>query len=306
MDNLYFQVGTGWIPDQDDGRDYSFRHADVLEAAGPEFEGIQDRTAPETADLTQWFPPVFSQGQSNSCTAQAAAGIVSYYQNRAYGKYTLASRLFIYKSTRNLLFQAGDKGAYIRTTIGSLVTFGSPPEIYWPFDLRMIDAEPTPFCYAFGDEFRTLKYFSYEKDSNSTSETLQKIKGALAAGVPSIFGFYLFPSMAAATASGEIPFPEDGEMPQGGHAVVAVGYDDNKIIAHPSSKRETKGAFKIRNSWGSNWGEQGYGWLPYEFVLQQLASDWWSIISMSWFDAGEFGPEGQDSNKSRIKRKPQK
>ncbi len=75
----------------------------------------------------------------------------------------------------------------------------------------------------------------------------------------------------------------------GGHAIVAVGYDNNKKIKNATSGKETKGAFLIRNSWGTGWGDSGYGWLPYEYVLHGMAVDWWSLLKAEWVDTGVFG-----------------
>lgn len=102
-----------------------------------------------------------------------------------------------------------------------------------------------------------------------------------------MFGFTCYSSLSSAASSGRIPFPAVSDTVEGGHPVDAVGYDDNLVIKHPDGTA-TMGALRIRNSWGTAWGEAGYGWLPYEYVLKQLAVDWWTVIKSEWIDTGEF------------------
>ena len=87
---------------------------------------------------------------------------------------------------------------------------------------------------------------------------------------------------AAGEGTGEIPFPTAGDTVQGGHAVLAVGYDDAKKIG------SAKGALLIRNSWGTGWGAEGYGWLPYDYVLKGLANDFWSLVQADFVDTDLF------------------
>ena len=102
-----------------------------------------------------------------------------------------------------------------------------------------------------------------------------------------MFGFTCYSSLSSASSTGKIPYPASTDSVVGGHAVMTVGYDDNMIIKHPDGTT-TKGALRIRNSWGTGWGEPGYGWLPYQYLLKQLAVDWWTLIRSEWVDTGVF------------------
>ena len=79
----------------------------------------------------------------------------------------------------------------------------------------------------------------------------------------------------------------------GGHSVLIVGYNDDVQIMNQIDKNLTKGAFLIQNSWGKSWGDNGYGWLPYQYFKQGangdvLADDVWTITKLEWLQSGEF------------------
>jgi C1A family cysteine protease len=288
----------GWIPDYPDFRDYTEETAEVreiLKTTGLTFRGAarksnRAKTLPATADLREWCSPVEDQGRLGSCTAQAGAGIIEYYERKSFRRHIDASRLFLYKVTRNLMKMKGDTGAYLRSTIGAMVLFGVPPEEYWPYSDSPdnFDKEPPAFCYSFAQNYKTLKYYRHDPPSASPESILDRIKTYLGAGHPAMFGFTVYSSIEQASDTGRIPFPSPLDKIEGGHAVVAVGYDDKMKIKNRYGGEEAEGALLIRNSWGQGWGEDGYGWLPYDYLRKGLAEDFWSVLKKEWIDTGQF------------------
>ena len=290
--------GLGWIPDYPDFRDYTEETEEVreiLRTTGLTFRNAMRKSRPAkalpvSADLRDWCSPVEDQGRLGSCTAQAGAGIIEYYERKSFRRHIDASRLFLYKVTRNLMKMKGDTGAYLRSTIGAMVLFGVPPEEYWPYTDGPddFDKEPPAFCYSFAQNYKTLKYYRHDPPSATPEDILNRVKTYLAAGHPAMFGFTVYSSIEQASGTGRIPFPAPREKIVGGHAVAAVGYDDKMKIQNRYGEEETAGAMLIRNSWGQDWGEGGYGWLPYDYIRKGLAEDFWSVLKKDWIDTGQF------------------
>ena len=296
--------GMGWRPDYPDFRDYTVEHDKVTpkeKALGQKdslkvmftkmgLDNSSKAKLPAKTDLRNWCSPIEDQGELGSCTAHAGVAIVEYFERRAFGKHIDASRLFLYKVTRNLMKETGDTGAYLRSTMGALALFGVPPEEYWPYNIKGFDVEPPAFCYGFAQNYQAIKYYRLDPPGTSPEALLNRIKSNLAAGLPSMFGFTVYTSISQADGNaGKIPFPTAGEKIEGGHAIVAIGYDDKMKIKNTNPKGvETTGAFLIRNSWGAEWGDGGYGWLPYDYVKSGLAEDWWSVIRSEWVETGIF------------------
>lgn len=289
-------VGTGWLLPLPDLRDYTEEHPDIAKVAeklGIPPTGKAVKASPPKVDLRPWCSEIENQGNLGSCTAHAAIGIVEYFQRRAFDKHIDGSRLFVYKTTRNLMSVTGDTGAWLRNTMGALALCGVPPEQYWHYTDKKpdFDEEPSPFVYAVADNYEALRYFCHDPlgMNIAPATVLANVKKYLAVGIPSMFGFFGFPSFSQSNVKGGIPYPCQGEKAEWGHAIVAVGYDDDMKIKNLNCNKETTGALLIRNSWGSIWGDKGYGWLPYDYVLNKVALDFWSLISMEWVDTNQFG-----------------
>jgi C1A family cysteine protease len=241
----------GWIPDQPDQRDH-------LYAAPAQFLAA----LPPSADLRRRCPAVYNQGQLGSCTANAIGGAIEFDRLKQKLPDFVPSRLFIYYNERVIEGTVrSDSGAMIRDGIKSVASQGVCPEPEWPYVIKKFATKPTVRAYADALLDRAISYQSLVQDMN-------QMKGCLASGYPFIFGFTVYQSFESQTVArtGHAPMPGWSERPVGGHAVMAVGYDDANQW------------FLCRNSWGSAWGMKGYFTLPYSYLIQPgLSSDFWTI-----------------------------
>jgi len=247
---------------------------------------------PGVVDLSFWCTPVEDQGSLKSCTAMAGIALMEYFVNRSLGKYTNLSPLFLYKVAQKQLNLTGDVGASLRETMKAMALHGVPPESVWEYDPAKVNEEPPPFCYSYAQNYQALKYFRLDYAGISSEALLLQIKAVLSAGFPAMFGFTIYTSAYedGNAKQGWIPFPDaQRDKVKGGHAVVAVGYDDYKLMPRADRTGDTLGAFLIRNCWGKEWGKGGYGWLPYDYVRQGLTYDWWSLLKAEWFEQDLLG-----------------
>lgn len=267
--------GYGWIPDLPDHRD--FLYAAPLSVL---------RALPPKTDLTGRCPPVYDQGDLGSCTANAIGAAHQFEQmrqraprgRRGAGRAFLPSRLFIYYNERVLLGTVNeDSGAMLRDGIKSVVKQGVCPEDLpgrvpheWPYVVSRFTEKPPAACYA---EALNHQVVSYRR----LPQTLNQLKGCLASGHPFVFGFMVYESFESreVAKTGRVPLPRTGEAALGGHAVLAVGYN------------EADRCFLVRNSWGSKWGRKGYCLMPYAYLTDpDLAADFWTLRTVEVPAAG--------------------
>ncbi len=238
----------GWKRGRADPRDWWFNASFVV---------------PEdvTIDLREQCPPVYDQGKLGSCTANAIAFCYEFCLKKQRDSEFVPSRLFIYWNERDMEHHTTtDSGAEIRDGIKSIHQLGVCPEAEWPYNITKFADKPNDKCYADALSNRTISY-------RRVRQVKQDILVALSAGYPIAFGFLVYPSFEQhAGQAGVMPLPSPSEKPLGGHAVAVVGYD----VATQT--------FIVRNSWGSEWGDAGYFYMPESFLLDpSQCSDFWTV-----------------------------
>jgi C1A family cysteine protease len=241
----------GWVPDLPDPRDLMY--------AAP-LETLQ--ALPIKIDLRNQCPRISDQGNLGSCTANAIAGAFQFEQKKQSVKDFAPARLFIYYNERKMEGTINqDSGARIRDGIKSVAQVGVCPETDWPYDITKFVGPPPSSCFQDAAKSKLVTY-------HRVAQSLSQVRACLASGYPFVFGFTVYESFESAQVAktGEVPMPSSSEQQVGGHAVMAVGYDD-------APQR-----FIVRNSWGSSWGINGYCTMPYAYLSDhQYSSDFWTI-----------------------------
>jgi hypothetical protein len=211
---------------------------------------------PPKVDLRAFMSPVEDQQNTNSCAANATAGAYEYLVKRHLGEDAYdVSRLFIYYNARAVDEPDAieDEGSVLQSVIESLKEHGACSEETWPFEADVVNDAPSDDAYAEASQFLI-------EDTELVPTNLEAWKMALAEGHPIIFGVKLFSSFDKQRKAGLVPVPsasEAGRESHGGHAMLCVGYSDPDQV------------FIVRNSWGPAWGDKGYCYVPYRYLMNE-------------------------------------
>jgi len=241
------------LKDKHDERDHKYKITSAIDV-------------PHIVDLRDKCSPVEDQGELQSCTGHAFVGALEYLENVQQEEFISLSRSFVYYNER-LLEDAIDEdgGAALRDGIKVIAKYGVCDEALCPYDVKKFKRKPSEAAYADALRHKALEY-------HSVDQTEESITHCLAWNRPVVFGIMIFESFESneVAASGVVEMPREGEQCLGGHAVLMVGYNMHKRM------------FLVRNSWGPNWGAEGYFWIPFDYVLDSnLADSFWTISKLS-------------------------
>lgn len=236
----------------------------------PQHEFDEPRGLMSKVDLRARLPPVYDQGSLGSCTANALNAAYQYDQmnhNTVFsgGKPFVPSRLFVYYNERAMEGTIpNDDGAIIENGVKSLSEVGVCPETMWPYDITKFTQKPPKEAYKFAKNYRVTK-------CKKIQQTLGQLKTSLFCGYPIVFGMQIYEAIQSEEVSktGVLPMPKSGDKCLGGHAVLICGYDDTTKL------------FTVRNSWGDSWGDKGYFYVPYNYMMSDQCGDFWVLVTVT-------------------------
>lgn len=239
----------------------------------PDFRNVQyklnnnNRIVPEVVDLRAVMPPIYDQGNLGSCTLNATVAAIACDIVRQQQGAFMGSRLFGYYNARAREDCIdSDSGCTIPDAIKAIRQLGICAELTWPYDESQVTVRPSTGAYTEALQVKIDK-------TESLSQSLNMMQGCLMDGYPIVCGISIFSSFPMDTKDGIVSMPTVNDSLAGGHAILLVGYD-NKTDR-----------FIFRNSWGTGWGDSGYGYLPYDYILNSgLAADFWKIVTVLEID----------------------
>jgi hypothetical protein len=241
----------GWKPDLPDKRDrYHVARVPAIEALPPR------------VDHSMVMPDCWDQGPLGACTAFAIGGAVVYELGQPSAVWS-PSFLQPYYAAREMEGTVPiDAGAYIRDICKVAAQQGIAPAVQWPYHIDRFAVKPSKLARKAALDCRVSSYARVHQNE-------LQLKAALAGGDTVVFGASVYESFENAPF-GDVDLPRPSDDLLGGHAMLLVGYDD-------SERR-----FKFRNSWGTGWGRNGYGTIPYVYLCDHdLAADFWVIKTVT-------------------------
>ena len=215
------------------------------------------QTLRESVSLKEWATPVKDQGALGACSGNAVASAYELLLNKQDPSQTRdLSRLFVYYNARLLENDVeNDSGVYIKDAVKAVNKFGICLERTWPYVIENFAVTPSALAYHDAGYRNIKNYFRVSGLDDSLD--------ALNDNWPILFSLQVYRGFELMGKGSEtIPTPEPGEEPYGGHAMVMVGYD------LPGSK------ILCQNSFGVNWGIDGFCWMTFDYLTNQVMDSW--------------------------------
>ena len=275
-----FGHGLGWIskgttPIVDD------LPAGHIPSLGFQLQDLQPAASTKSVDLRPYCSPIYDQGYFGSCTSFAMVkGLKEFMELkdiRAKGgdpakDFVPLSPAFLWFNERAYTGnQTQDTGSDMFLGMNMLTSYGAPPEASYPYPTTTQQRDPW-FLKYFLPATPSDQVYAQASDMKGGSiqqiTKLSQVKASLNAGYPVVFGFLVFDSIRKVGADGMLPLPNlQTDQCLGGHATMAVGYDDARQV------------LTLRNSWGPNWGDHGYFYMPYKYFDMDLGlvADGWTM-----------------------------
>lgn len=204
-------------------------------------------TLPTKFDLTNEQTPVRHQGNEGSCVGHAGGAVKEWMEQHDYGRFIGLSPRYIYEESKKI--SGHSEGTTLKACAKVLVEKGICEDKFWEYKPREV-GERKP-----GADTNALKYRIQPGYVRITNE--KELKASLIKYGTLLIGVLVYRNWKR-QKNGHIPNLGFWEhwlgRPLGGHAIALVGYND-----------ETQ-EYKFKNSWGTGWGENGYGYISYKHM----------------------------------------
>lgn len=267
---------------------FKIHHSDLLDKKNTDhgelfskYEPKPSSALPKSADLKRYFPPIKNQGKQGACSSFSLTSVFEYFLNNETQIKDDMSEAYVYYNAREIQGDTSiDEGANLYNVIRGMADKGVCLEELCPYDPAVFDKRPSDDAYEDGKEHTV-------STATDVPVTVEAVKSAINDGYPVVGCFRIFNSLQDNT-NGYIPLPTDEERRQekeSFHAMVICGYNDRH------------GHFIVRNSWGTDFGDNGYCYLPYSYLRDSDLTRY--AVAITGIDANAFighKPDEEDYN----------
>lgn len=242
-----------------------------------------------SVDVSAGSPPVGNQGMQNSCVGWATGYYFKTWQEKQeHPSWDVAEQEYQYSPSfiYNQINGGADSGSSIYDAMVLLEGTGDVDILEFPYSDQDYTSQPTSSQTQAAGQYRIESDWGYFFARSSWAVTnpysppndISGVKTWLNSGKPLVMGIPIFSDFPHYNGNPPADYYESADMYGsgdllGGHAVFITGYDDD---ANPAgSTPDTRGGFRLRNSWGTGWNDNGEVWISYKFVKQWVPEAWY-------------------------------